>query len=192
MWTYLSDQISSCQMVQGTMFCKWICDPSKKDYVPPSDPTVKSMFYRIKNMPFNRLFPHNHVAWCLLQDDSASPGTKVLVDFRYYHLLWEQTCFWLPVFYNSIPTPPKKTSKIYCRQLVGLRCFGKICWFGRLVCYSSLCDVYLTINFDYPWFLYKRVMLVAHHMDEHSELLCFSTNAIRSAFVLERPALWAP
>ena len=52
------------------------------------------------------------------------------------------------------------------------------------LCYSSLCDVYLTINFDYPWFLYKRVMLVAHHMDEHSELLCFSTNAIRSAFDL--------
>ena len=47
-----------------------------------------------------------------------------------------------------------------------------------------LCDIYLTISVDYPWFLYKVVILVTHLMDEHSELFCFITNAIWSVFVL--------
>ena len=47
-----------------------------------------------------------------------------------------------------------------------------------------LCDIYLTISLDYPWFLYKRVISVTHLMDEHSELFCFITTAIWSVFVL--------
>lgn len=47
-----------------------------------------------------------------------------------------------------------------------------------------LCDIYLTISLDYPWFLYKRVILVTHLMDEHSEVFCFITTAVWSVFVL--------
>lgn len=102
----------------------------------------------------------------LLQDDSASPGAKVFFGFKHC-LSRNQLVLGYPFFKSVTP----QISKIYCRQLVGLRGFGQICWFGRLVwslrmqlLRSEVVENHLSLlclcYFDYVTFIWQLALII--------------------------------